>query len=90
LIRDEGVLFAVTSASLEYRRPARFNDLLAVTVRLVERRRASLRFEQSVSRAGDEGGPLCTAQIRIACLDAGSLSPRPIPEKVYKEIPDVD
>jgi acyl-CoA thioester hydrolase len=90
LIRDDGVLFAVKSASLEYRRPARFNDQLAVTVRLVERRRASLRFEQVVSRPGDEGGPLCTAQIRIACLDAGSLSPRPIPAKVYKEIPDVD
>ena len=90
LARDEGVLFAVTSARLEYRRPARFNDLLAVSVRLVERRRASLRFEQAVRRPGDGDGPLCTAQIRIACLDAGSLNPRPIPDKVFKEIPDVD
>ena len=90
LIRDEGVLFAVTSASLKYLRPARFNDQLAVSVRLVERRRATLRFEQVVSRLGDACGPLCSAQIRIACLDAGSLRPRPIPEKVFKEIPDVD
>ena len=42
LIRNPGILFAVRSASLEYLRPARFNDLLEVSVRLCERRRASL------------------------------------------------
>jgi hypothetical protein len=34
LIRDKGILFAVRSASLDYLRPARFNDLLEVSVRL--------------------------------------------------------
>ena len=43
LIRDEGILFAVRSASLEYHRPARFNDQLLVGVRLAERRRAAGR-----------------------------------------------
>jgi acyl-CoA thioester hydrolase len=73
LSRDEGLLFAVRSASVDYLRPARFNDLLTVSVRVVERRRASLVFD-----------------IRIACLDAESLAPRPIPEKILREIPDVD
>ena len=90
LIGDEGILFAVRSASLEYLRPARFNDLLEVSVRLRERRRASLSFEQVVSRHGDAHGPLCTASIRIACLDAASFSSRPIPEFILKEIPHVD
>ena len=89
LIRDDGVLFAVTSASLDYQRPGRFNDQLIVSVRVLERRRASLRFEQVVSRHGDERGPLCTGQIKIACLDAESLRPRPIPERILKEIVDV-
>jgi acyl-CoA thioester hydrolase len=89
LIRDEGILFAVRSASLEYLRPARFNDQLLVGVRLAERRRASLSFLQEVSRAGEEAQPLCTGTIRIACLAADSLQPRPIPPHLLKEIPDV-
>ena len=90
LIRDDGVLFAVRSVSLEYLRPARFNDLLDVSVRLVERRRASLIFEQVVNRPADDSGPLCTANVRIACLTADTLEPSPIPAYLLKEIPDVD
>ena len=89
LIRDEGILFAVTSVSLEYRRPARFNDQLLVGVQLVERRRASLVFDQAIHRAGDAGGPLCSGSIRIACLTADTLAPKPIPAHILKEIPDV-
>ena len=90
LIRDDGILFAVRSASLEYLRPARFNDLLNVSVRLVERRRASLAFEQVVSRLDDDSDPLCTGSVRIACLTADSLEPTPIPAYLLEEIPDVD
>jgi acyl-CoA thioester hydrolase len=90
LIRDYGILFAVRSASLEYLRPARFNDRLEVGVRLRERRRASLVFEQVVSREGDAHGALCTANIRIACLEAASFRSTPIPEFILKEIPHVD
>jgi acyl-CoA thioester hydrolase len=90
LIRDDGVLFAVRSASLEYLRPARFNDLLDVSVRLVERRRASLVFDQVVSRLDDDAGPLCTATVRIACLTAATLEPAPIPAYLLEELPNVD
>ena len=82
LIRDQGILFAVRSARLEYLRPARFNDRLEVSVRLV--------FEQEVSREGVAERPLCTGSFRIACLDAASFRSRPIPEFILKEIPHVD
>jgi acyl-CoA thioester hydrolase len=90
LVRDQGIVFAVRSASLEYLRPARFNDLLGVSVHLRECRRASLLFEQVVSREGDAGRPLCTGSIRIACLDAASFRSAPIPEFILKELPHVD
>ncbi|MEN8108689.1 MAG: tol-pal system-associated acyl-CoA thioesterase [Pseudomonadota bacterium] len=89
LIHDEGILFAVKSVSLEYRRPARFNDLLLVSVQLAERRRASLVFDQAIQRAGDDGGPLCSGSVRIACLTVDTLAPQPIPAQILKEIPDV-
>jgi acyl-CoA thioester hydrolase len=90
LIRDTGILFAVRSASLEYLRPARFNDRLEVSVQLCECRRASLVFEQAVSHEGDAGHPLCTGSFRIACLDAASFRSTPIPDFILKEIPHVD
>ena len=88
-LEDNGLLFAVRSASLDFLRPARFNDRLAVSVRLAQRRRASLVLDQAVSRIDDRQGPLCTGQVKIACLDAGSFNPQPIPEFIYKELPDV-
>jgi acyl-CoA thioester hydrolase len=90
LARDPGILFAVRSASLEYLRPARLNDRLEVGVRLRERRRASLVFEQEVSRVGDAEGPLCTGSFRIACLIAASFRSTPIPDFIFKELPHVD
>ncbi len=53
LARNPGVLFAVRTAKLEFLKPARFNDLLEVTVEIRERGRASLTFGQRVRR-GDE------------------------------------
>ncbi|MGA7802972.1 MAG: tol-pal system-associated acyl-CoA thioesterase [Gammaproteobacteria bacterium] len=89
LARSDGVLFAVRSANVEFLEPARFNDSLTVTARIAERRRVSLSFEQSVYRTDTSERPLCTGIVRIACLDRASLRPRPIPEHILKEIPDV-
>lgn len=91
LIREEGVLFAVRSVQIDYHKPARFNDLLEVMASLTERGRASLTFAQEVRRssesAGHELGPLlCSASVRIACLDASSMRPCAIPEKIVREI----
>lgn len=88
LIREEGILFAVRSANVEFLQPARFNDLLSVSLDVVHRGRASLSFQQTVASAADESVPLCSAQIKIACLDAVAFRPHPIPDYILKEIPD--
>jgi len=79
LSRNEGVVFAVRAAQVEYLRPARFNDALEVTVDLTRRGAASLRFKQAVRRAGET---LCTGDIRVACLDVLSFSPAAIPARL--------
>jgi acyl-CoA thioester hydrolase len=86
LLEEQGILFAVRSASIDYLRPARFNDRLDVTVDIRHRGRASLTLEQAVLRHGDAGGPLCTGTVKIACLDAGTFRPQPIPDTILKEI----
>ncbi len=86
LARDEGIIFAVRSVSAEYHKPARFNDMLQVSARITDLGKASVSFAQEVRRAADDEITLCTATVRIACLDAASLRPRPIPASMLGEL----
>jgi acyl-CoA thioester hydrolase len=90
LLEEQGVLFAVRSASIEYLRTAHFNDLLCVSAAIIDQGRASLTFSQEIRRCNDDSGPVCTGEIKIACLDAKTLRPRAIPEFILKEIADVE
>ena len=90
LLEDTGLLFAVRSASLEFKSPARFNDLLEVTAGVVKRGRASITLHQDIFRHGAPGDVLCSGTVKIACLDAATFKPKPIPDAILKEIPDVD
>ena len=97
LIEQQAVIFAVRSAQLDFLKPARFNQQLAVSVRVLEAGKASMLFEQEVKLVNikQEGGEhgdlpahqvLCRGQIKIACLDAGTLKPKAIPAPLRKEI----
>jgi acyl-CoA thioester hydrolase len=48
LAAQEGLIFAVRSAQLDYLKPGRFNQLLSVGVSVAEVGKASLTFEQAV------------------------------------------
>lgn len=83
LSRREGILFAVRSAHLEFLKPARFNDLLEVTVQVVRRGKASITFGQEIRR---EEITLCEGEVKVACLEVGTFAPRPIPEILGSKI----
>ena len=87
LLRSEGLIFAVRKVSLEYLKPARFNDLLSVSVRIVEQGAASIDFDQSVS--DQAGNMLCQGSVKIVCVDAISLRPRPLPGVILSELKNV-
>lgn len=70
------VLFAVRSMTIDFRSPARLDDLLEVTVDIKEARPASLTFEQSIRR--DER-LLCDGQVRVASISADHFRPVAIP-----------
>jgi acyl-CoA thioester hydrolase len=88
LAQDEGVLFVVRRAAVDYRYPARFNDLLEVTVEVVERGGASLGFRQEVRRQSD-GQLCCSGLVEAACVRAATLRPSRIPPRLLAEIADV-
>lgn len=91
VLRNEaGIIFAVRAVTVDYLRPARFNDLLEVACHLEELNRVSLVFSQEVRRPGTDGQPLCTGKVKVACLDAATLRPRPLPATLITEIRGVD
>ncbi len=86
LARDQGALFVVRSVNVDYLRPARFNDLLAVHSRVVRAGGASLVFEQEITRAGEAVELLCRGRVKVACIDTETCKPRSIPRRVLAEI----
>lgn len=83
LLRRDGVLFAVSAVSIRFQQPARFNDLLEVTVALDRQGGASLILVQEV-RHGSE--VLASAEVRIACIDKQRFVPVAIPERVVDKL----
>lgn len=78
------LLFAVTEMSVKFRRPAKLDDALIASCALIERRGASLKFEQRLLRAADQL-LLVEASVRAACLDAVKLRPVAIPKNILLE-----
>jgi acyl-CoA thioester hydrolase len=83
LREQHSILFAVHAVELVYQRPARFNDALLIRSRLKKAAGASMHFEQLVYR-GEE--LLCNATVRVACLDAETFRPKPIPNFIVTEM----
>lgn len=83
LAREPGIVFTVVSLNVEYRRPARLDDELAITCEARADRAATMRFEQAIfrGRPGDEP-PILTAGVLVACVDAHTLKPRRLPESL--------
>ncbi len=88
LMAGEGLVFAVRAVSVEYVRPARFNECLAVTVEPLEIGRASIRVQQHITRPdqGGQGELVSRGQVRLASLGAGSFRPRPIPKRLREDL----
>lgn len=77
LVQEEGVLFTVVDLTIQYRKPARLDDLLQVVTR-AGMAGASVRFDQSVLGPADE--LVALGQVRVACVDAQSFRLRRLPE----------
>ena len=63
--RRHGVAFAVRDCKVDYRQPARLDDLLEVRSRLTGLRGASADMPQEISR---DGALLARLDVRIACI----------------------
>ena len=85
LIKNENLIFAVRSVQADYHKPARFNDEINISTRVVELKKASILFEQQVTHR-DSQLLLCEGKIRVAALTADSFKPCAIPQFIRESI----
>ena len=88
LKQEKNLLFAVRNVTIDYLKPAYFNELLSVKSKLIDQRPASLVFNQSIFN--DNNVKLCVAEIKIACLNSINMKPKPIPKTILTGLDHVN
>ena len=83
LLRSHGVVFVVRAITLDYFKPAMFNDMLEVTVELAESGRSQMILAQSVRRGH---ASLVEARVRLACVNSASFKPVKMPDAVIEKL----
>jgi acyl-CoA thioester hydrolase len=83
-LKDQhGLIIVIHSLSMQFKKPAYFNDMLAVHCELSELGRSSLIMQQSISR---DGLVLIEAQVKAAFVDAVSFKPIGVPDEMRHKI----
>ncbi|EIJ42816.1 tol-pal system-associated acyl-CoA thioesterase [Beggiatoa alba B18LD] len=80
---QQQIVLAVRQLTIEYLKPAVFDDWLTVSVQVEKHGKASLVLNQTISR---DTVMLCTASVKIACLHAQTLRPCPFPLSLLEEL----
>lgn len=83
MIRSHKMIFLIRSLSIEYFRPAVLDDLLDITVKVVEIGRSRITLQQQILR---EQGTLASATVHAVCVGAETLKPISIPAPLRQKI----
>ncbi len=83
LAAARGLQFVVARVAVDYRRPARLDDLLTIDARIAELARSWLVFEQH-ARRGDE--LLAQATVKVACVDVRRAVPARLPADLVSRL----
>jgi acyl-CoA thioester hydrolase len=88
LREQTGGMFVVAETSVRYHHPARLDDQLRVTAKLVEKGRVSLSIEQQALSISEQNSAiiLCEGRIRIGWIDAATFKPARIPEIILESL----
>ena len=82
-----GGMFVVSDTQVKYHRPARLDDQLLVTARVLATGRACMTIGQQARLEPQPGGPLlCEATIRIGWVDGATLRPARIPPNILEAL----
>ena len=83
LAREHKAVFVVSSLAIDFLKPARLDDMVAVSVLLESLGKVRCVFVQEVRR---EAEVLVRAKVSVACLTVGSFKPLEIPEPLKRKM----
>ncbi len=89
IINEHGIVFVVSALSINYLKPALFNDALRVKSSLKKLTKASLLFEQIIVRSDTDNNALqaedilTRGEVKIVSLSLHRKRPVAIPETIY-------
>ncbi|MGL5800139.1 MAG: tol-pal system-associated acyl-CoA thioesterase [Plesiomonas sp.] len=81
------IAFAVRRIVVDYRLPARLDDLLSVESEIVTVRGASITFNQRIIH--QDGRLLSSAEVLVACIDPSKMKPVALPAELVAEFTSV-
>lgn len=83
LEREYGIMFVARRATIEWRKPARLDDLLMVETRLISRGKVRMHMRHTVMR---DGVMLADIEIEMVCINM-QFVPTALPEELMKALP---
>ncbi|MGZ5031778.1 MAG: tol-pal system-associated acyl-CoA thioesterase [Usitatibacter sp.] len=83
LARNHRIVFVVTAATIDFAKPARLDDNVAVSVRLESLGKVRCVFAQEIRRDDEV---LVKAKITVACVTGESFKPTEIPEALKRKM----
>ena len=82
LMKQFGVVFVVRSLKLDYLKPARLDDVLAVSAQIKDVGRSRVALQQCVMRGEDR---LVEAEIHLVCVTLDGFRPVAVPDVLSKQ-----
>ncbi|ETD72398.1 4-hydroxybenzoyl-CoA thioesterase [Pelistega indica] len=79
LAQTEGIIFVVVGTQVNYKSPARLDDLLTIQTKIKKIGNASIDFEQYCER---DGKILVNSNIQICCINLDTFKASPIPDSI--------
>jgi acyl-CoA thioester hydrolase len=76
MMAADGLQFVVTSAAIDFHRPARLDDELAISAEVEQAARSYLVFAQKALRGAEL---VASATVKVACLNARTMAPARLP-----------
>jgi len=82
---DKNIIFVIRHMEIDYRRAARLDDELEVTVHSVDIEGVRMAFDQQMTRCSD-GQRVASAKLTAVCVQADSFKPTQVPEWIRANI----
>lgn len=85
LAAEKNIIFVIRHMEIDYKRAARLDDELEVTVHSVDIEGVRMAFDQQMTRYSD-GQRIASAKLTAVCVKADSFKPTQVPEWIRAEM----